>query len=525
MYTLLHNARIYSLDRKNTPHSALLFDGDRIVFTGETNGINLPENEVTAVDLNGGTVVPGFIDCHTHVAMVALTGERLTINDCRTKSEALDRIREHIKNFSSEFWILGGGWDANIWPEGRPHKNDLDLIARDRPVALYNKDGHTMWMNSAALQMAGFDRNLPDPDGGKLGRDPDGELDGLAYEMACFIVEEKTGSVSTEFLNHCLKKLYPDLYRLGITTVHSCESLETYRSFDRIEKRHELGLRICMHPPNADVDTLISENIVSGMGNEWLRMGGLKYFMDGSLGSQTAEMFEPYEDLGSAGISTLEEKDFCARIRHAAEHGLSATVHAIGDRANHKTLNAFSQIRENPGSDHLRHRIEHAQILLPEDRRRFRELDIIASMQPMHIADDVRIADRYLGDRAKNAYPVNALLQEGVRVVFGSDMPVADPDPLKGMLAAVKRRYLLDRTQPEWHSEHAITPLQALKAYTSDAAYASGEENLKGSLEAGKLADFTVVSKDILNGSEEDLYDAKILMTVLGGRIVYRSDG
>ena len=200
-------------------------------------------------------------------------------------------------------------------------------------------------------------------------------------------------------------------------------------------------------------------------------------------------------------------------------------MHAIGDRANHKTLNAFSRIRSNSRSAGLRHRIEHAQILLPADRRRFRELDIIASMQPMHIADDVRIADRYLGERAKNAYPVNALLQEKVRVVFGSDMPVADPDPIKGMLAAVKRRYLLDPTQPEWHPEHAITPLQALKAYTSDAAYASGEENLKGSLEAGKLADFTVITKDILNGSEADLYAAKVVMTILGGRIVYRNDG
>ena len=212
------------------------------------------------------------------------------------------------------------------------------------------------------------------------------------------------------------------------------------------------------------------------------------------------------------------------RIGHAALSGLSATIHAIGDKANHKALNALSEARKLPQKDTLRHRIEHAQIPLPEDRKRFRELDVIASMQPMHIVDDVRIADKYLGSRAANAYPVNAYLQEGVRVVFGSDMPVADPDPLKGMLAAVARRYRLDPAEPVWYPEHCISPLQALVAYTREAAFASYEETVKGTLEAGKLADFVVLSGDVLQGGEDAFYTAEPVMTVLAGKCVYRSE-
>ena len=523
MYTLYYNARIYSLDSRHTVYSALLTKRDRIIFIGHPDSLTLPGERINKIDLRGRAVVPGFIDCHTHVGSVALYEERLGLGDCQTRSEAVDRIRKHLAGFSGEYWILGGGWNANVWPEGRPHKKELDNLNKDRPIALHNKDGHTIWMNSKALQLAGFDRNTPDPTGGRLGRDPDGELNGLAYDTACFIVEQKSESASYPFLNRCLKKFYPKLYRLGITSVHSCESLEFHRIFRQITANHESGIRICMHPPMAKAEEIISEKIRSGSGNEWFRMGGLKYFVDGSLGSQTAELFAPYKELGHSGIPVMEAEELGERVSLAARNGLSATIHAIGDKANHKALKALSLSRKISESHKLRHRIEHAQILQPEDRRRFGELNVIASMQPLHIAEDIRIADKYLGDRAKNAYPVNALLREGTRVVFGSDMPVADPDPIKGMLAGVARRYMLDKREPSWYPEHCVTPLQALHAYTRDAAFASYEENLKGTLEPGKLADFVVLSEDFLEGGEETLYNTRPVMTVLGGEIVYRS--
>ncbi len=522
MYTLYHNARIYSLTQQNKVCSALVTRGDKIVFTGELNEINLPEHELKKIDLRGRTVVPGFIDCHTHIGAVALSGERLKLDNCGNLAEAQQQIKRQLQTFSEEHWILGGGWNANIWPEGLPHKNDLDLLSSERPIALYNKDGHTMWLNSKALHVAGFDRSTPDPVGGKLGRDSGGELNGLVFETACFQVDQKTDPVSYDFLNRCLTKYYPVLFRLGITSVHSCESLAFYHIFQQLAQKARLQIRICMHPPMAEADTIIQDRKRSGAGDEWLRLGGLKYFVDGSLGSQTAEMFEPYEILGHTGISILGEAELSERLLHAARHGLSATVHAIGDKANHKALNAFSRTKDVSAG--LRHRIEHAQIILPEDRQRYHTLDIIASMQPMHIADDIQIADKYLGARTANTYAINALIRDQVRVVFGSDMPVADPDPLKGMLSAVSRRYKLDRNLPAWHPEHCVSPLQALRCYTAEAAYASYEEDLKGTLEAGKLADFVVLSDDFIEGCEEAFYKTRVTMTVLNGKIVYRAD-
>jgi len=522
MYTLYHNARIYTLSHQHTVCSALVTRGNKIIFTGKLNEINLPEHAMQKIDLHGRTVVPGFIDCHTHIGAVALSAERLKLDNCRNLAEAQQQIKRQLETFREENWILGGGWNANIWPEGRPHKRDLDILSSDRPIALYNKDGHTVWLNSKALQLAGFDQSTPDPVGGKLGRDPGGELNGLVFETACYQVDQKTDTVSYDFLNRCLTKYYPDLFRLGITSVHSCESLEFYHLFQQLAQEDRLKVRICMHPPMAEADIIIRDRKRSGSGDEWLRLGGLKYFVDGSLGSQTAEMFEPYEILGHAGISILEEAELSERLLHAARHGLSATVHAIGDKANHKALNAFYRTKDVSGG--LRHRIEHAQILIPEDRQRYHALNIIASMQPLHIADDIRIANKYLGARTANTYPINALINDQVRVVFGSDMPVADPDPLKGMLSAVSRRYKLDPNQPAWHPEHCVSPLQALRCYTAEAAYASYEEALKGTLEAGKLADFAVLSDDIIEGGEEALYRTRVTMTVINGKIVYHAD-
>jgi predicted amidohydrolase YtcJ len=263
--------------------------------------------------------------------------------------------------------------------------------------------------------------------------------------------------------------------------------------------------------------------VFSGFGNKWLRMGGMKYFVDGSLGSQTAEMFEPFATLNHAGLEVINESDLTDQICFAAHHGLSATVHAIGDKANHKALNAFQKLAELSGLLPLRQRIEHCQILQASDIPRFEELAIIASMQPIHIADDIEIAEKYLGPRAALTYAIRTIMKSGCRVVFGSDMPVANPDPLKGILAAASRRYQLDSKNRSWYPEQCITPLQALHAYTRNAAYASSEENLKGTLEPGKLADFVILSHDITENDEAILRNARIESTVLAGRVVYRN--
>ncbi len=521
-FKLFFNGNIHTLQNNHPVADSILIHGNRIIHCGKKSDINLPDYLTEYVNLNQQFVLPAFTDCHSHIAAVALDKERLRLDKCNSKAEAIDMISRFSDSVDPGEWILGGGWNANIWPEGRPDRTDLDEITQKHPVVLYNKDGHTQWLNSLALVRCGFNDDTVDPPGGRFARDNNGKLTGLVYEKVCELVDRISDLCSYEQLNRCMKKIYPDLYRLGVSGAHSCETLDKHKIFQQMHMNGDLQLRICVHPPVADMDKLIEAGVQSGSGDEWFRMGGLKYFMDGSLGSQTADMFENYDGLDHNGISVLSESDLYDLVKHSSENGLSATIHAIGDRANHKVLNVFERLQDFQSPVPLRHRIEHSQILMETDIPRFSQLQIIASMQPLHITDDVRIAEKYLGTRSQNTYPVNSLLQSGCRVVFGSDMPVADPDPLKGIQAAVGRRYQSDPSEPRWQNHQCITTEAAVNAYTREAAYASYEENIKGTLAPGKLSDFIVLSDNIFNVSEEGLDQIKNKMTVLAGKTVYR---
>jgi predicted amidohydrolase YtcJ len=518
---LFYNANFYTFEIGQKNVEAILVQNGQIIYCGKSSDINLPDYLVDKIDLKNQYVIPAFTDCHTHVAAVALDHERLRLDDCESKGQALNLISNFVNTVKAGQWILGGGWNANIWPEGLPNRNDLDSITKQNPIALYNKDGHTQWLNSLAMTQCGFVKDSTDPRGGRLARDEKGNLTGLVYEKACEWVDRISDICSYDQLQRCMNILYPILYRLGITGVHSCDGFDKFKLFQQMQINNDLKLRVCMHPPAADMDKLIDVGILSAGGNEWLRLGGLKYFADGSLGSQTADMFENYEGLDHSGISVLSEADLHEQVRHAAENGLSATIHAIGDKAIYKTLNVFEAIKNIKSPVPLRHRIEHSQIIREQDLPRFSSLNIIASMQPLHIADDVKIAEKYLGERSKYTYPVNSLLKSGCRVVFGSDMPVADPDPLKGIQAAMSRRYLLDKSQAKWQPQECINVHEAVHAYTRDAAYASYEESTKGTLAPGKVADFIVLNQDILDSNEKKIDQIKNMMTIMGGEIVY----
>jgi predicted amidohydrolase YtcJ len=524
MYKLFYNAKIHTLSNSIPFCNAILTLYDRIIYTGKYSDINLPEYEVEKIDLQGEHVFPGFIDCHTHLAAFALSLERIRFDECKSLAQALDKVNRRVKDYPKGSWILGTGWNANIWRDGQPHKKYLDDISNVHAMAFYNKDGHTQWLNSLALDKCEFVYRYDDLPGGKLGRDNQGILNGLVYEKACEVVDRFSEQVSYEQLERCLDKTYPKIHSMGITSVHSCEGLDKFKLFQQLALNYKLKLRICMHPPASETTNMIDAGLYSGYGNEWLRMGGMKYFVDGSLGSQTAEMFEPFDNLNHCGVAVISEQSLTDQIQYAATHGLSATVHAIGDKANNKALNAFEKIVKVEAPVSLRHRIEHCQILNVSDISRFKKLNIIASMQPIHIADDIELANLYLGERSSLTYAIASILKTGCRIVFGSDMPVADPDPIKGILAAYSRRYNLDADNPSWYPEQSITPYQALCAYTRDAAFASYEENLKGTLEPGKLADFVIISHNISEEDEATVRKAKVNMTVQGGRIVYCSD-
>lgn len=521
LYKLFKNANIHTLNPNHPDATALVISGDRIVFCGDERDINLSDTLVKKIDLNGLHVYPAFTDSHTHVASVALDNERIRLDDCSSLAEALKKISEYVSKSGDTSWILGGGWNANRWSHEIPHKHHLDNITSNQPVALYNKDGHTQWLNSKALALVGFHTMETDPPGGKLGRDSDNQLTGLIYEKACDIVNAHSEIFSYDQMKRCMENLYPGLYALGITSVHSCESLETWKLFQQMAAKEDLKIRVCMHPPIEDADALINAGLRSGFGDEWLRLGGLKYFVDGSLGSQTAEMFEHYQGYDHSGIEVLTESELTDLLSKTTRQGFSATIHAIGDKANHKALNALEKVKEISHNSGLRNRIEHAQILINEDIPRFFNQKVIASMQPLHISDDVRISDKYLGGRASRAYCMRSILNSGAKVIFGSDMPIAEPDPLKGILAANSRRYLLDQNEPQWNESERISIVEALHCYTRDAAYGSYEEGLKGTLEVGKLADFICLSVNLEKAGEDVLREARVDVTVLAGNVVF----
>ena len=522
MYKLYVNGKIHTLSATQPYSTAILVSGGRIVYCGNEKDINIADRLLQKINLNGLHIYPSFTDCHTHVASVALSKERIRLDNCKTLAEALKIISEHVSDVVADSWILGGGWNANLWSDGSPHKKYLDQIALNHPIALYNKDGHTQWLNSKAMEIVGFDKMVNDPSGGKLGRDSNNELTGLVYEKACDIVNGFCEKTSYEQLQRCLDKLISGIICIGNNFCSQCcESLEVWSLFQKMTLQNDLKLRVCMHPPVENAEIFIDSGLCSGFGNEWLRLGGLKYFIDGSLGSQTAEMFENYTGLDHSGIEVLSEEALADKLRYTAERGFSATIHAIGDKANYKTLNALQDVSTLSKKSGLRHRIEHAQIITDSDISRFAEQNVIASMQPLHITDDVKISEKYIRDRTQNAYRVGSLINKGVKVVFGSDMPIADPDPLKGILAAYCRRFLLDKNEPRWHESECIPVSYALGCYTREAAFASYEENLKGTLETGKLADFIGLPIDLEEVDEDTLRETRVELTVLGGDIVF----
>jgi predicted amidohydrolase YtcJ len=526
MFTLFYNGNIHTLD--NPPLcSALLVHNNQIIFCGNENEINLPVTEVKKINLAGYSVLPSFIDCHTHFAMAAKKIDKISLDHCRTFEETIQEIKDNIRRFRKGTWIKGSGWNANLWSGLIPDKTHLDSISIDHPIALFNKDLHTLWLNSTAFNLCGFHSEIPAGLKNKILLGDDGKPNGLVIEDACKIVEQKSKDSSSENNEHYFIKLSEKLLKAGITTVNSMENLDDFEQFIKLNRNKKLKTRICFHPPGEEINTIVKAKIYSGFGNEWLRFGGLKYYVDGSLGSQTAEMFENFEGLNHAGVEILSQQDLAQKIIFAASKGLSATIHAIGDKANHKTLNAIEgSINKAKSPVTLQHRIEHSQIINKIDIKRFNELNTIASMQPLHIADDIKISDKYLGDRAKNAYPINSLIQSGAKVVFGSDTPVADFNPFMGMQAAISRRYNLDPNEDSWYPNQNISIAQAINCYAKDAAYASYEETIKGSLQPGKLADFVILSEDLLksNNPEETLKTVEVVGTILDGRIEYIND-
>ncbi|HKV46003.1 MAG TPA: amidohydrolase [bacterium] len=522
---LFEGGVIHTLDPSCPTSTALAVRDGRIVTVGDRDALREAFPGFRRTALQGWAVLPAFTDSHIHFAAFGLAMRTVNLRDCRSLREAVALVAAAAGRVRPGEWIRGGRWDKNLWPEGRfPRRDDLDPVTGGHPAALQSKDGHTTWVNSVALERAGVGPHTPDPPGGKIVRDPrTGEPTGLLAERAADPVMALAGRPDPEAIEAAIHDATEAAHRAGIAGVHVMEGADVLAAFQRLRGRGTLGVRVCMMIPEDGLESAIRLGIRSGFGDPMLRIGGVKIYADGALGSQTASMLEPYDgDPENRGVVVRSREQLRDLVRRAAEHGIASAVHAIGDRANREVLDAI-EAAGAPGSAALRHRIEHVQLLHPADLPRLSALGVVASMQPIHCTQDRDIADRYWGRRSRYGYAWRSLRESGACLAFGSDAPVETLDVLAGLYAAVTRRRPGEPERPPWYPEECLSVGDAVRAYTMGPAFASGEEAIKGILAPGRLADFVALSPDPFAVPAEGLRDVRVEMTVVDGVVRYPS--
>jgi hypothetical protein len=513
-----------------TPRAqAIAIAGNRVLAVGGDSEMRaLLDPEGVAINLNGRTVVPGFTDAHLHFMSYGLSLQQVDLAEVPTLAEALERVAVGVEATPAGHWVHGRGWDHSLWEGGAfPTRGDLDSVAPDHPVYLRRKCGHVGWANSCALDLAGITAATPAPFGGAIDHDPEtGEPTGILKELAMDLVARLFEEPTLDEATDAIKAAMANAHRLGITGVHTMEGPTALSAFEQLEADDALAMRILIQVPEKNLDAAIQMGLRSGFGNERLRIGGVKMFADGALGARTAHMLEPFEgEPDNYGIPVATAEHLREQVGKASQAGLAAFVHAIGDRANREVLDAVEASRKAGEGLHLRHRIEHTQLLHPDDIPRLVKLGAIASMQPIHATQDMLLADALWGSRSAGAYAFRSLLDSGAVLAFGSDSPVEDLNVMKGIHAAVTRRRADGSPGADgWYPEQRLTVDEAVFAYTAGAAYASGEEAIKGTLSPGKLADLVVLSQDIFEIAPVAILDTKVMATMSDGRLVYNHE-
>lgn len=523
----LHNARIHNFGASG-PVAALAVRGGRVVTAGSAAAAwSALGSDAPAIDLGGLTVLPGLIDAHVHWGKVALARRRIVLGPDASLDAVLAEVGARARALPRGSWILGRGWDHSLW--GRwPSAAELDRVAPDHPVALTRKDGHAVWLSSTALAAAGITVSTPNPEGGEIQRDSSGAATGILLENAIDLADAATPKPTGAERRAALMESWPEAWRHGLTGCHDMGFHEMLLYDDLVALRSEgqLGLRMVCYPMADALDELIARGLASGSGDAWLSVGGLKLFLDGTLGSQTADMIEPFEGQpGNRGIATLDFETFCDLTLRAASAGLATTVHAIGDGANRKALDGFALARRAPvaGAATLRHRIEHAQIVHPDDFARFAAQGVVASMQPIHATSDMSVAERWWGARTAQAYAWRTILDHGARLALGTDAPIEPLDAFANLHAAVTRQGRDGLPSGGWHPEQRLTLAEALAAYTQGAAWAGGQDRDLGSLDPGKCADLIVVDRDPFETPAAELHTTRVLATMIDGSWVWQA--
>ncbi len=522
------NANIHTMDTARPLARSLAVLGGKIVRVGsdaDTKPLIGPATRV--IDAGGKTVIPGFNDAHLHFISGGMQLGLIDLRDARSREEFAARIKEYSAKLKPGEWILGGNWDHENWtPNDLPTRQLIDAAAPNNPVFVERLDGHMGVANSLALKLAGVTKETKDVDGGLIVRDANGEPTGVLKDTAMGIVDRIIPPSSTAQLTAAAIAATDHAASLGVTSVQDMSAGKAVSIYQELIRAGRLKTRIYAGNALFDRQGLEDVGLQSAFGSPMLRVGSLKGFADGSLGSRTAWFFEPYnDDPSTSGIPRAEVlTTMKAAVADADKHGLQVMIHAIGDRSNATILDIYESVIREDGPRDRRFRIEHSQHLRPQDIPRFAKLGVVASMQPVHLTDDGRWAiDRLGSERLKGAYAFRSLLDSGAHLAFGTDWSVAPLNPLFGIQAAVTRRTTDGKNPNGWFPEQKITVDEAVRCYTLGSAYAEFQEDVKGTLSEGKLADLIVLSDDIFTINPAKIGEAKVLMTVVDGRVVYEA--
>ncbi|NBC17899.1 MAG: amidohydrolase family protein [Bacteroidetes bacterium] len=528
---VLHNARIYTVNPDQPTAEALAVRGDRLLMVGSDADVLAAYPEADRLDAEGQTVVPGLIDAHAHLMGQGISMLQADLVGTASKAEIIERLEAQAATLPEDAWLLGRGWDQNDWPEQAfPTRHDLDDAFPERPVWLSRIDGHAAWANTAALQTVGLDslKAMDDPEGGSILRDDVGMPTGVFIDAAEQIVASQVPPPTDAQLEQAMHLAVDIAKRYGLTGVHEAgvdrATIERYQQAIDADA-FDLRLYAMVGGLGETFDHICATGPILDYGDK-LTVRSVKFYMDGALGSRGAALLDDYaDDPGNRGLLMQSPERFDEMVTQAMACGFQVNTHAIGDRANRVVLDAYEHAVDTLGDVIDRHRIEHAQIVAPEDIPRFAELGVIASVQPTHATSDMYWAEDRLGpDRLAGAYAWKAFQDAGVHLTFGSDFPVEQVDPLLGFYAAVTRQDADQWPEGGWTPEQRVDRETALRAFTLDAAYAAYQEDDLGSLEPGKFADFVILSRDIMTIPAPEILETEVVATYLGGEVVYARD-
>jgi predicted amidohydrolase YtcJ len=523
--TAIVNARVHTVDAARPGASAIAICGERIAAVGDDEEIRgLVAASTRVIDAQGRLVLPGFNDAHVHLLDGAreLTGVKL--RGAADEREFARRLGEYVRTLPRGRWVLGGYWDHEAWPsKAVPTRALIDAVAPNHPVFVQRLDGHMAVANSLALTLAGITRDTRSPDGGEILRDHGGEPTGLLKDNAMDLVFRVVPPPSLDEVLEQARAALAHAAEVGVTTIQDLTASATeLRAYQMLRARGELTARIYAMQTRG-ISGLVDAGVATGFGDDWLRIGGIKLFADGSMGSGTAAFFEPYSDDPKTSGLLLQSPEALQKAMFDADAaGFQLVVHAIGDRANAIVIDIVEKLSRERGARDRRPRIEHAQVVRDADKKRMAKAGIIASIQPSHCIDDMRWAEQRIGRaRCRIAYDFRSFADAGVRVAFGTDWFVEPLDPMLGLYAAVTRQFP-DGTPPGgWFPEEKLTLAQAVEYYTLGSAYAEFAEKEKGSIAPGKLADLVMLSRDIFNLPAREILDTRPVMTMVGGKVVY----